>query len=699
MAFLILVEGESDALTLWLHGYPALGLPGASNVKVLAAEHVLGFDRIVVCSEPDLAGQRFPMVVSTRLRELGFAGRIETLFFGPTGYKDVSALYLADPPGFRDAFDALLKEAAKSVEAPPTVAGPYEITKDGRTIFRKAIKSGHSEVFVDTELANFNCRILEDVLKDDGVSQERMLTIRAQVDSKQPQALEVPSKQFAAMNWTAQIRGGAVVAAGTGTRDRLREAIERLSGNMLERTIYTHTGWREIAGEWVYLHAGGGISGDGLRGDIQAELPPSLQDFRLPVPPEGEELRECLQTSLSMLDVGDLSVTLPLFAAMWRAAIGEVDFSIFLVGETGSYKSSLAAIAQRHFGGGFDRERLPGNWASTVNFNENLAFRAKDALLVIDDFRPATHGMDKGLQQAAERLFRAQGNRAGRGRLTSDANERPTRAPRGMILATAEEFVWGSSLEARMIVLEVARGQLDLDKLIRLHEAGEAGVLASSMAAWVQWLAPRLTDVRKRLARRATELMRNFMGGHPRVALSLGELQATLEIWQEFAGMRLPAIEATFAKKAEEHANEAIENQDQAARFVELYSHALTSKKTHARRVDGGKPTNALGWTTTPTGGDMAQGAATLHVDEERKLWYLDIASAYKVVYDSSIDGVRPNVGVRMITKLLNKGGYLASTGYDHGFESIRTRVKVGGVYCYFLNISPQKFGLPDFDN
>ena len=27
----VLVEGESDAQTLWLHGYPALGLPGAST--------------------------------------------------------------------------------------------------------------------------------------------------------------------------------------------------------------------------------------------------------------------------------------------------------------------------------------------------------------------------------------------------------------------------------------------------------------------------------------------------------------------------------------------------------------------------------------------------------------------------------------------------------------------------------------------
>ena len=33
-----LVEGETDALTLWYHGFPALGLPGSNTGKTLRAE-------------------------------------------------------------------------------------------------------------------------------------------------------------------------------------------------------------------------------------------------------------------------------------------------------------------------------------------------------------------------------------------------------------------------------------------------------------------------------------------------------------------------------------------------------------------------------------------------------------------------------------------------------------------------------------
>jgi hypothetical protein len=54
----------------------------------------------------------------------------------------------------------------------------------------------------------------------------------------------------------------------------------------------------------------------------------------------------------------------------------------------GRFKTALASLLQQHFGAGFAAHRLPGSWASMANFNEVLAFIAKDALVVIDDFRP-----------------------------------------------------------------------------------------------------------------------------------------------------------------------------------------------------------------------------------------------------------------------------------------------------------------------
>ena len=57
---------------------------------------------------------------------------------------------------------------------------------------------------------------------------------------------------------------------------------------------------------------------------------------------------------------------------------------------------------------------LPANWNSTAFSNEVLAFVAKDAILVIDDFVPSgTHYNIQKLHGGARLLLRGQGNHWG----------------------------------------------------------------------------------------------------------------------------------------------------------------------------------------------------------------------------------------------------------------------------------------------
>lgn len=52
-----LVEGESDCHTLWFHGIPAIGIPGAANWREdRDAGHLDGIDTIYVVVEPDQGG-------------------------------------------------------------------------------------------------------------------------------------------------------------------------------------------------------------------------------------------------------------------------------------------------------------------------------------------------------------------------------------------------------------------------------------------------------------------------------------------------------------------------------------------------------------------------------------------------------------------------------------------------------------------
>ena len=78
----------------------------------------------------------------------------------------------------------------------------------------------------------------------------------------------------------------------------------------------------------------------------EARLPSALSLFRLPPPPSGVALAEAVKASLRMVGVGPDHVTLPLYAAVWRAPLGPATYSLYLVGSTGSGKSTLAALAQ-----------------------------------------------------------------------------------------------------------------------------------------------------------------------------------------------------------------------------------------------------------------------------------------------------------------------------------------------------------------
>ncbi len=84
--YVLLVEGESDCHTLWQHGLPALGVPGASTWKPDWAEHVKGL-KVYVWREPDDGGDTLARVVSETLPE----ARILT---APQGRKDPSECHV-----------------------------------------------------------------------------------------------------------------------------------------------------------------------------------------------------------------------------------------------------------------------------------------------------------------------------------------------------------------------------------------------------------------------------------------------------------------------------------------------------------------------------------------------------------------------------------------------------------------------------
>ena len=313
-----------------------------------------------------------------------------------------------------------------------------------------------------TALANFTARIVADLILDDDARPRRLFKVEAELGG-QKIAFVVPSEEFSRMGWVLNRLGPRAVVY-PGQQQHVRAAIQQLSGTIQQERIFTHLGWRKQGSDWIYLHAGGAVGAKELDRHLEVDLPSALQHYQLPMPADRSKLVTAVRASLDFLSVAADRITVPLLATVYRAPWGEVDFSVFLTGRTGTFKTALAAICQQHFGAAMDANHLPGHFASTANALESLAFSAKDGLLVVDDFAPTGGVGDGTLEAVAERLFRAAGNHQGRGRLGGNGRVRAPQPPRALILATGEQVPRGQSLRARLLILEV--GSRDVNQSV-----------------------------------------------------------------------------------------------------------------------------------------------------------------------------------------------------------------------------------------
>lgn len=404
----------------------------------------------------------------------------------------------------------------------------YQI-QDGRFCAVRVNKSGGIWI---NPLCNFVARVTEEDVLDDGAETTRAFVLEGMLESREPlPAVRIPAARFGGMSWVPERWGlRAIVRAGSTVHDQLREAIQHFSGDARRHRVFTHMGWREIDGGWVYLTTGRGVGA----ADIEVDLGAELARYRLPC--VAENPRDAMRMSLRLLALAPLTVTVPLWASMFRAPLASAcpaDFSLWLEGPTGNLKSTIAALFLCHFGE-FDRTSLPGTWSSTANQIERRAFVLKDAPFVVDDYAPGP--LDgRELEAKAARVLRSQGNLSGRGRLRADLSERPAYPPRGLIIGTGEQHPPGQSLLARMLILEINRTTVDLRALSEAQRW--ARKLPHAMVGYLLWLAPRMATLPGLLREtlEGTRARMNAKGDHLRIPEVLAHLSLGLNCGLQYA--------------------------------------------------------------------------------------------------------------------------------------------------------------------
>lgn len=492
-----------------------------------------------------------------------------------------------------DLGEALLEKEGTQQEQS---SSNYFIDDSGNLCKWKQTKDG----FIDERLCNFDAKISREVILDDGHTTEQFFEISGRRGHIHLKPVQIRTKDFQNMNWIIENWGNqAVIEAGQAKKDYIRHYIQTQSGNVQRQTIYCHTGWREINGKWCYLSGNGAIGGGP---DICVDLNKKhlAEKYALPLLPENET--EAIKTSLSLLDVADRRITIPLYSLVFLSAITTLLKPMpmfsggYLYGHTGIRKTTLACLFNSHFGD-IAPDRLL-NFESTSNSIIAKMGILKDCLMIIDDYRP-THDRNDAvkMESIAQRAIRLSGNRATRERLNPDSTLKQASEPQGMILITGEELVKLPSTLARTMVLEIEKSDIYLDRLTELQSM--ADMLPHAMTSFILWIRDNMQEIRdgfypQFVQLRAKATAENLHGKLIEQVAYLQYAMALIISWMQEKGIvtefQARALEAETWQTLNEQVkrqSQIMEHGDPITSFLEMLDTWITQGKVRINNKEG----------------------------------------------------------------------------------------------------------------
>jgi hypothetical protein len=594
--------------------------------------------------------------------------------------------------------------------------GEYEVIS-GAFHQIKSVRTGpDGQGFVEIPLCDFVCQITEEVTQDDGLQDQSFLRIEGRRnDGLALPAVDVPANKFYSTqaNWVNEHYGTlAFVYPGASKRDNLRAAIHlysKLKGDVPRRHVFRYTGWKRIGDQWHYLTGSGAITANGLHENVQVDLGTGhMGRYALPAPAEREQIKAASILDLLTICPSKLHIGAALLAAVARAPLGEchpTDFAFFIHGVTGAKKSAITAIPLAFFGD-FNARRFPANFSDTDNDIETKAFQVKDGCFVIDDFKPSVNQSEAAKVHAkAERLIRNTGNQAGRGRRGSDMQAKAAPYNRSMTLITGEDLPKGQSLLGRLLILELTRADVDTNTLTKLQEAAETGQLAGIMAAYLQWLAPRLDDLKKQFPQtvasfRNAAIRDGFAASHPRAPEIYANLVAGAELFLDFltdSGALTSEQSNAVMSDIEQHLQGAFteqgayqNEQDEVERFLDLLRASFSSGNAHiACRLNQGPPESrphAWGWRSDvvdmagdkiykPTGDCIGW-----YCDKQREVWIEQNAAFAVAQRLAKTQGEAFLLSPASLWRRMNEKGLILSTeARENGTPRLAVKRIIGG--------------------
>jgi len=405
--------------------------------------------------------------------------------------------------------DAFVKKGGKGGDDHESYFGSYTYCKKGGCLARRTGKEGDDAQI----LCSFYPIPKETIRRDDGSTVRTDYVIGAfrPDGSEMPDARIMGESEFLAMKWPMkywQFYGN--IKPGRNTAQLIADAISTAGQQVARhRDVYEHTGVREVGGRMCYLYNGGAIGAQ----DVSVELGGSLEHYE--IADRGHTREDAAAAELLLIDGMPGGLILPELAQAYLAPLYSVlekmqqppSYVVYVVGERGTGKSTTAGYVQGHFGNFYER-RFPANFNDTPNQVREKLFWAKDALMVIDDYRRGAEG-SRGRSQmdmVADAAITAVADRADRGRLDADKRMSALRPCRSTCIMTGEDMPNISvSRKMRLYRIEVQRGDIykeSADELDVYREHNKLGFYRSCMRFYVEDLLARWDGIEAEMEQR-----------------------------------------------------------------------------------------------------------------------------------------------------------------------------------------------------
>lgn len=418
----------------------------------------------------------------------------------------------------------------------------YFSDESGNAYFREPLRD--SSGYSDTPFMNFTPELVQLLRRDDGFSISDRIVFSAFRNGVHEAPVEVEKKDMIGNQPHLKFSAGCRIYQGRGNCARCGEMMGMQCEEAETKTVYTHTGWKVIEGRRVFLNGKNSITADGLTDAYSVELDSDLQRCYCFVACE-DSLEMCFNTLFwimpkaapDWLIVPSLAyVFLSPLNGMLRELGAEPSFSFYLIGKTGSFKSSWSKVLLCFFGRLGYAETAPITFLDTKNAIGRKLGLGADVPLLLDDRRPTSNSADKQHYEGIEKFVSsAIGDRAARGRLNADSTAKTSYIARCNLIVTAEEAFQniGSSAVARSVSVELQPDSIDFHYLRELQDRPEH--LNKIMQLYIQWVICRYEELKGNVLDKLKEYRKIFaQAGHPRLATAFSQLMLGYAMYLAF---------------------------------------------------------------------------------------------------------------------------------------------------------------------